>query len=59
VRRDIMCRNMAPTMPGTPATVSKKMKRFNHASRESACPAVYPVSLSNDHRAICTKPYAT
>ena len=45
-------------MPGTPATVSKKMNLINHPSVVSDFFGVYPVTLSNDHRENCTNPYA-
>ena len=39
-------------LPGTPATVSRKMIRFSHASIVSFLPGAYPVSLSKLSRVI-------
>ena len=49
---------MAPTMPGTPTTVSKKINRCNRPSGVSDVLGLYPVILSNDHLENCTNPYA-
>lgn len=67
-RRLLRCLNIPPTMPGTPATLSKKMNRVSHFLSvilnlgSASWPGLgcrYPVTVSIPHRSIRTVPSAS